>query len=81
MRLARVVVRLAEGDKEAIDRLRDRYFAETRQGLSRAAVLRAVVHRLLANADEQKATEVLRAPEVAASTIRACPPQRAAGAA
>jgi hypothetical protein len=73
MKLPRVVVRLPGDDKEALDRLRDRYFDETRRGISRAAVVRAILRRVLAGAGERRASEVLREPEVAAASLRAAP--------
>lgn len=77
MRLARVVVRLPAGDKQGLDRLRHRYFEETQRGLSRAALIRILVQRGLIGADAHKATDLLLAPEISASSLRSCPPQGA----
>jgi hypothetical protein len=70
MKLARVVIRLFPVDRAAIDRLRDRYFEETRDRLSRAAVARALVGQALAGADRRRATEVLPDAAVARAVVR-----------
>ena len=63
MKLARVVVRFAGADRAALDRLRARYFDETHRGLSRASVVRVLVHRALNAADARSAADVIEEPE------------------
>jgi hypothetical protein len=63
LRYARVVVRFPIDERDALDRLRDRYFDDTGRGLSRASVVRVLVHRALDGADAQKAADVLGEPE------------------
>ena len=73
--LSRTVVRLPKGDKESLDRLRDRYFEETHRGISRAAVIRILVLRGLEGADERKATEVIPGHEIARTSPRNITPK------
>jgi hypothetical protein len=54
------MVRFPEDEKDALDRLRARYFDETKQRISRAAIVRILLRRALAGADERKAVDVLR---------------------
>ena len=81
MRLSRVVVRLPANDRDGLDRLRKRYFDETSRGISRAAIVRALVEQALRTADGQAATDVLRALESEAPSLRLRPSRRAIRAA
>jgi hypothetical protein len=75
MRHTRVVVRFEVKDREALDRLRERYFAETKRGISRAAIVRTLVSMGLTGADLRNAAEVLPLSVLAAASMRACPPR------
>ncbi len=75
MRHTRVVVRFAVGDREALDRLRRRYFEETKRGISRAAIVRTLVSMGLTGADFRTAAEVLPVSVLAASSMRERPPR------
>lgn len=75
MRHTRVVVRFAVVDREALDRLRKRYFEETKRGISRAAVVRTLVSMGLTGADLRNAAEVLPVSVLATASMRACPPR------
>lgn len=76
IRFLRTVVRFPKQDKEAIDRLRSRYFDETKRGLSRAALVRILVHRGLREADSQRATEIIDARAIARASARNIPPKQ-----
>ncbi len=70
MKLARVVFRIPVANRDAIDRLCDRYFDETHTRVSRAAVARILLDQALAGADRRKATEVLPDAAVARAVVR-----------
>ncbi len=61
MKLARVVVRFPVGEREGLDRLRTRYFEESGRGLSRASIVRVLVHRALDGIEDRSAADVLGA--------------------
>jgi hypothetical protein len=70
MTLKRVVFRFPPEQTEALDRLTERYFDETKVSLSRASVARVLMGEALAHAEHRKATEVLPHEAVARAVVR-----------
>jgi hypothetical protein len=70
MKLKRTVIRFPSPEREGLDRLRARYFAETKRRVSRAAVVRILVRRGLADAEGKEASAVFRPEEIAESSFR-----------
>jgi hypothetical protein len=70
MTLKRVVLRFPSGQTEALDRLRERYFDETKIRLSRASVARVLMEKALADVDRRKAREVLSQEAVDRAVVR-----------
>jgi hypothetical protein len=70
MTLKRVVFRFPPEQTEALDRLRERYFDETRVRLSRASVARVLMGKALEGVDRRKASEVLSEEAVARFLVR-----------
>jgi hypothetical protein len=67
----RVVFRLEPEQRAGLDRLRERYFDETKVSLSRASVARVLVSQGLVGAEQRKATEVLPDEAVVRAVVRA----------
>ncbi len=72
MKLQRIAVRFPSDDVDAVDQLRARYADESRRRLSRASVVRVLLHLALRGADNRSATETLEGAHHAL-TLRSIP--------
>lgn len=72
MKLKRIAVRFPNDDVDALDQLRARYADESRRRLSRASVVRVLVHLALRGADDRSATQTLQGAH-RALTLRSIP--------
>jgi hypothetical protein len=80
MSMTRIVVRMPPDERDALDRLRDRYYDTTRRRISRAALVRVMVRMGLVGADARDSPESLPEAHVTQAALQTGLKRRAGAA-